>query len=181
MTLVRWASLSVSLVGVLILSDFDWRHLQLASSKYLFGNILVLLACASSSFYNVYCKELLRRFTPLEVLIYGYILAFVVSVPLVTWREHFSLLAIRDFRGSTWVALIVLSTFSWGLAMVLWMFLLTRLDVSQASVSIYLLPFLGVLISAVTLKEKITATTLVGGLVTLAGTILINAADPTAA
>jgi len=79
------------------------------------------------------------------------------------------------------VALIVLSTLSWGLAMVLWMFLLTRLDVSQASVSIYLLPFLGVLISAVTLKEKTTATTLVGGLVTLAGTILINAADPTAA
>ncbi len=38
--------------------------------------------------------------------------------------------------------------------MVLWMFLLKRLDVSQGSVSIYLLPFLGVLISAVTLKEK---------------------------
>ena len=180
MTLVRWASLSVSLVGVLILSGFDWRHLQLTSSKYLLGNILVLVACASSSFYNVYCKELLRRFTPLEVLIYGYILAFVVSVPLVAWGEHFSLVAIRDFRPSTWVALIVLSTLSWGLAMVLWMFLLKRLDVSQASASIYLLPFLGVLISAVTLKEKITASTLVGGLVTLAGTILINATDPTA-
>jgi drug/metabolite transporter (DMT)-like permease len=179
MTLVRWASLSVSLVGVLILSDFDWRHLQLASSKYLVGNILVLLACASSSFYNVYCKELLRRFTPLEVLIYGYVLAFVISVPLVSWVEHSSLLEIRGFRASTWLALIVLSALSWGLAMVLWMFLLKRLDVSQASVSIYLLPFLGVLISAATLKEKITTTMLVGGLVTLAGTILITATEPT--
>jgi drug/metabolite transporter (DMT)-like permease len=179
MTLVRWASLAVSLVGVLILSDFDWRHLQLASSKYLFGNILVLLACASSSFYNVYCKELLRRFTPVEVLVYGYVLAFVVSVPLVSWVEHFSLLEVRDFRASTWLALIVLSVLSWGLAMVLWMFLLKRLDVSQASVSIYLLPFLGVLISSATLKEKITTTMLVGGLVTLAGTILITATEPT--
>ncbi len=106
MSLVRWASLSVSLVGVLILSGFDWRHLQLANSKYLFGNVL-LLACASSSFYNVYCKELLRGFTPLEVLIYGYVLAFVASVPRVAWVEHFSLLAIRDFRASTWLALIV--------------------------------------------------------------------------
>jgi drug/metabolite transporter (DMT)-like permease len=181
MTLVRWVSLSVSLVGVLILSGFDWRHLQLASSKYLLGNVLVLLACASSSFYNVYCKELLRRFTPLEVLIYGYILAFVVSVPLMAWVEHFSVLAIRDFRASTWLALIVLSALSWGLAMVLWMFLLKRLDVSQASVSIYLLPFLGVLISAVTLKEQITTSMLVGGLVTLAGTILITATEPTSA
>ncbi|PYU93248.1 MAG: EamA family transporter, partial [Acidobacteria bacterium] len=51
--------------------------------------------------------------------------------------------------------------------MVLWMFLLKRLDVSQASISIYLLPFLGVLISAVTLKEKVTTTMAVGGLVTM--------------
>jgi drug/metabolite transporter (DMT)-like permease len=179
MSLARWASLFVSLVGVLILSDFDWHHLQLASSKYLLGNILVLVACASSSFYNVYCKELLRRFTPLEVLIYGYVLAFAVSVPLVSWVEHFSLPEIRNFHASTWLALIVLSALSWGLAMVLWMFLLKRLDVSQASVSIYLLPFLGVLISALTLKEKITTAMIVGGLVTLAGTILITATEPT--
>ena len=63
--------------------------------------------------------------------------------------------------------------------MVLWMFLLKRLDVSQASISIYLLPFLGVLISAVTLKEKVTTTMAVGGLVTMAGTILVTATEPT--
>ena len=68
---------------------------------------------------------------------------------------------------------------SWGLAMLLWMFLLRRLDVSQASVSIYLLPFLGVLISEVTLKEKITTTMITGGLVTLMGTILITTTEPT--
>jgi len=73
----------------------------------------------------------------------------------------------------------VLSALSWGLAMVLWMFLLKRLDVSQASISIYLLPFLGVLISAVTLKEKVTTTMAVGGLVTMAGTILVTATEPT--
>ena len=37
MTAVRWASLVVALAGVLILSDFDWRHLGLASGKYAFG------------------------------------------------------------------------------------------------------------------------------------------------
>ena len=62
--------------------------------------------------------------------------------------------------------------------MVLWMLLLKRLDVSQASVSIYLLPFLGVLISAITLQEKITSNMIVGGLVTLTGTVLITAVEP---
>jgi len=49
--------------------------------------------------------------------------------------------------------------------------------VSQASVSVYLLPFLGILISTLTLGEKITPTMIVGGLMTLAGTILITSTE----
>jgi drug/metabolite transporter (DMT)-like permease len=178
MTLVRWGSLFLALTGVLIMSNVDLRHASLANSKFLAGNFLVLTACASSSFYNVYCKELLRRFTPLEVLVTGYFLAVILSVPLMLRFEGFSFQAVGGYRANTWLAVIVLSVLSWGLAMVLWMFLLTRLDVSQASVSIYLLPFLGVLISAATLHERITAAMIVGGLVTLAGTILITTLEP---
>ena len=181
MTLVRWGSLFAALTGVLILSDFDWHHLQLGNSKYLFGNLLVLLACASSAFYNVSCKGLLRRFRPVEVLVYTYAVAFVVSLPILHWAEPLSLHGIRAYRPITWLALVVLSVFVWGLAMVLWLFLLKRLDVSQASVSVYLLPFLGVVISAVTLHERITPTMLIGGAITLAGTILITGLEPTAA
>lgn len=179
MTLVRWASLGMSLVGVLILSDVNWRHLELADSKFLFGNALVLVACACSAFYNVYCKGLLRRFTPLEVLVFGYLIALTVSLPLLVWIEPLSREAVGAYGLRVWIALGVLSVFSWGLAMVLWMFVLKRLDVSQASVSIYLLPFLGVLISALTLHEKITPAMIVGGLITLAGTILITSLEPT--
>jgi drug/metabolite transporter (DMT)-like permease len=178
MTLVRWASLFIALAGVLILSDVDWRHLQLTSGRFLLGNMLVLVACTASSFYNVFCKELLRRFTPLEVLIYGYLLAVVVSLPFLVWVEPISWAAVRSYKLSTWFAVLVLSVFSWGLAMVVWAILLKRLDVSQASVSIYLLPFFGVIISALALKEKITPTMIVGGLVTLAGTILITSLEP---
>lgn len=179
MTPVRWASLAVSLIGVLILSDLNWRHLALADSKFLFGNSLVLVACSCSAFYNVYCKGLLRRFAPLQVLVYGYLIALAVSLPLLVWVEPLSGVAVRGYGLRVWIALGVLSVFSWGLAMVLWMFVLKRLDVSQASVSIYLLPFLGVLISSLTLKEKITPAMIVGGLITLAGTILITTLEPT--
>ena len=178
MTLVRWGSLFLALAGVLIMSSVDLRHASLADSTFLAGNFLVLAACASSSFYNVYCKELLRRFTPLEVLVVGYFLAVIISLPLMLGVEGFSFRAIPGYRVNTWLAVIVLSVLSWGLAMVLWMFLLTRLDVSQASVSIYLLPFLGVLISAATLHERITPAMILGGVVTLAGTILITTLDP---
>jgi drug/metabolite transporter (DMT)-like permease len=181
MTWVRWGSLFLALMGVVMMSNVNWHELSLTHSEVLKGNLLVLTACASSSFYNVYCKELLNRFTPLEVLVVGYFLAVVVSLPLIIETEGFSFANLRSYQRSTWVALIVLSALSWGLAMVLWMFLLKRLDVSQASVSIYLLPFLGVLISAATLHEKITVPMIVGGLVTLTGTILITTLEPSSA
>jgi drug/metabolite transporter (DMT)-like permease len=181
MTRARWLSLFVSLCGVLILSDVDWRHLDLASGKYLLANVLVLLACMSSSFYNVYSKGLLRRFSPLEVLVFGYVIALVVSVPLLIWVEPLTVAQIMGYPASTWFSIMILSVFSWGIAMVLWMFLLTRLDVSQASVSVYLLPFLGVLISTLTLGEKITGAMILGGLMTLAGTILITASETSSA
>ena len=180
MTMVRWLSLFIALVGVLILSDFDWRHLQLTKNQYLMGNVLVLLACATSAFYNVYCKELLRRFSPLEVLVYGYLLAVVLCLPVSVWLEGFSPASIWNYHLATWVALLALAGLSWGMAMVLWMFLLKRLDVSQASVSVYLLPFLGVLVSAIVVHESITARMLVGGLVTLVGTVLVTTTEPSA-
>ncbi len=173
MTSTRWISLFVSLIGVFILSDFDWRHLELASNKFLLGNVLVLLSCACSSFYDVCSKELLRRFSPVEVLIFGYILAVLANVPLLYWLEPFSLQALRRYSSTTWIGLVLLGVFVWGFAMILWMFLLKRLDVSQASVSIYLLPFLGVIIAAVFLGERITGTMVVGGGITLAGTVMI--------
>ncbi len=173
MTMTRWVSLLVSLIGVLILSDFDWQHVELTSNRFLLGNALVLLSCVSSSFYNVCSKELLRRFSPLEVLIFGYLLAVLASIPLLCWLEPFSFEAVRHYSSTTWIGLLLLGVFVWGLAMILWMFLLKRLDVSQASVSVYLLPFLGVAIAAVFLGEKITGTMILGGGITLAGTVMI--------
>lgn len=177
MTLVRWGSLLLSLVGVLILSDLNWRHIELTDRKFLLGNVLVLLACAGSSFYNVYSKRLLERFTPLEVLIYSYILAALVSLLLLKWVEPFSFSAVLSYTKATWFSLIACSVLSYGIAMVLWMMLLKRLDVSQASVSIYLLPFFGVMIASLTLKEMITPAMILGGFIILIGTVIITTVE----
>ena len=177
MSTARWASLAISLIGVLILSDFDWRHLTLTSNRFLLGNSLVLLSCTCSSFYNVCSKELLRRFSPVEVLTIGYFLAVLVILPLLWSIEPLSLQALLRYSRATWLGLLLLGVFVWGLSMVLWMSLLKRLDVSLASISVYLLPFLGVLISAVFLGEKITGMMALGGGVTLAGTIFIVSMD----
>ena len=87
MTWIRWLSLAISLAGVLLLSRSDLRQQSLVRSEFLAGNVLVLLACASSSFYNVYSKDLLKRFSGLEILVYGYAMALVLSILLLIWSE----------------------------------------------------------------------------------------------
>ncbi len=177
MTALRWLSLAVSLGGVLMLSGGDLRQARLADARYLAGNALVLAACGSSAFYNTYSKQLLKRFAPVEVLVAGYLIAVAMSLPLMLTVERFRLADLARYGAAGWLSLAVLGLLSWGIAMVLWLRLLTRLDVSQASVSIYLLPFLGVLIAALTLGERVTLGTLLGGGITLAGTLLITVAD----
>jgi drug/metabolite transporter (DMT)-like permease len=61
--------------------------------------------------------------------------------------------------------------------MVLFFRVLDRLDVTQVSLSIYLLPFFGILLSALTLGERISGSIIAGGLLALAGTGLIILED----
>lgn len=174
---MRWGSLGISLVGAAVISMPDWRQQQLGKAHFLAGNVVILLACSSSSFYNVYCKALLKRFGDLEVLVYGYAVALLCSVPLLIWAEPLSFAGVAAYSRQTWTALLVLSVLSWGLAMALWMFVLRRIDVTQASLSIYLLPFFGVLISTAVLGENITPPMIAGGVITLLGTILATVGE----
>ncbi len=62
LTVLRVAALGMGLVGVLLMSVPDLRESSFLEMKYLGGNGLILVGCFGSSFYNTYCKGLMRRF-----------------------------------------------------------------------------------------------------------------------
>jgi drug/metabolite transporter (DMT)-like permease len=114
-----------------------------------------------------------------EILIYAYSLALAADAAMLVAFEPSSLAALFDHSLRTWMGLLLIGTVANGLAMALWLFLLTRMDVSQASVSVYLLPFFGVLQATVFLHEQITLPMVIGGVITLAGTILTVSTENT--
>ena len=73
----------------MLMSVPDLRESSFFDMKYVAGNGLILVGCFGSSFYNTYCKGLLRRFQEIEILIFSYITASVASVPLLIWVEPF--------------------------------------------------------------------------------------------
>ncbi|MGH2510998.1 MAG: DMT family transporter, partial [Ktedonobacteraceae bacterium] len=173
MTHLRWLSFGIAIAGTVLISKIGWNGDFLRGSL-LVANMVIFLSWIGSAFYNTYSKKLLGSFTELEVLIYGYVVACAscMFLAFVTGEHPFSHLSTYSF--STWGGILILGGLSWGLAMVLWMWVLKRLDVSQISVSIYLLPLFGVILSAFTLHEHLTTLQIGGGITILVATFLTS-------
>ncbi len=61
--------------------------------------------------------------------------------------------------------------------MVMWMWVLNRLDLGQISVSIYLLPFFGLLLSIFTIHEHLYLLQIIGGGIVVVSTVVLTAFD----
>jgi drug/metabolite transporter (DMT)-like permease len=175
-TVLRAGSLALGLIGTLMVSTSDLRHISL-SRDLLMGNCAILIATLGSAFYNVYSKNLLSRYSELEVLIFSYIIGILACALISATFETKPLFRVSSYSSATWIAIAFLGFLSWGIAMVLWMWVLNRLDVSQVSVSIYLLPFFGLILSIMAVHDHITVAQVLGGALTVAGTTTLTLFD----
>src|SRR6266851_1615876 len=177
LSLLRIISLGIGLVGVLLMSVPDLRESSFLDMKYIAGNGLILVGCFGSSFYNTYCKGLMRRFQEIEILIFSYITASVASVPLLIWAEPFHWSVFSAFDWKSWAAFAFLAVLMYGASMLFFFAALEHLDVTVASVPLYLVPIFGVLLAAVLLGERLGALALGGSGIVLVATILIMKYD----
>jgi drug/metabolite transporter (DMT)-like permease len=174
MTLVRWISFALALAGVLECSGIDWRELNLVSVRFLLGNLMIFLSVNGSAFYNVYSKKLLRRYSPLQVLLYSYYAVFALLCPITVYTEPQGFTNLPHYNKVVWLGLVMLALFQYFLSMVIFLNVLTRLDATQAAVSNYLIPFFGVVIAAIVLHERLTKFMVAGGILVLASTLLVT-------
>jgi drug/metabolite transporter (DMT)-like permease len=176
-TLLRIVALTIGLVGVVLMSISDWKQASFGQMRFLVGNFLILGGCLGSSFYNVYCKGLMKRFAEVEILIFSYITASLASLPLLIWVEPFSFRSFRQFDWQSWAAFAFLALFMYGASMLLFFRALQHLDVTTASASLYLVPVFGVLLAAVLLGERLSSLALIGSAIVLSATVLIMKYD----
>jgi drug/metabolite transporter (DMT)-like permease len=125
-----------------------------------------------SAFYNAFSKRLLRIFTPLEVLVYSFIVADVALFVVMLVREPLSWQQLSSLGFAVWLSLGMIALLCLTSAMILFFWVIKRIDLTRASLSIYLLPVFGVLISTLTLKEKIRWELIAGGMLVFLGAFL---------
>ena len=173
LTLIRVFSLLLGLVGTLLVSTSDLSHASF-SRRLLLGNFVILIAGLGSAFYNTYSKDLLSHYSELEVLVFSYAVGGGACAIISAGFETGPFCRIAGYSGRTWLAVAILGILSWGIAMVLWMWVLNRLEVGQVSTSIYLLPLFGLILSVLTVHDHITLPQILG---TVAGTATLTLFD----
>jgi drug/metabolite transporter (DMT)-like permease len=173
MTAIRIVSLVVGLAGVALMSSGDIRHASFFQSRFFFGNLMIFGGCAGSAFYNVYCKGLLQRFEEIEILIYSYITASIASIPLLIWVEPVPWHNFASLGTSGWLAFAFLALFMYGASMLLFFKALAHLDVTTASISMYLVPVFGVILAITMLGERLNLLEVIGAFIVLSATLLV--------
>jgi drug/metabolite transporter (DMT)-like permease len=173
LNLIRVSSLLLGLLGTLLVSTSDLAQASF-SRGLLFGNFIILIAGFGSAFYNTYSKDLLSRYSELEVLIFSYAVGAVACAIISATFESKPFYRVGGYSTSTWFAVAILGFLSWGIAMILWMWVLNRLEVGQISTSIYLLPLFGLVLSIITVHDRITLPQVFGGALTVAGTAVLT-------
>ncbi len=155
----RWSCVLFGLLGVLVvirgdhgLGDIDPR------------GVLILLAALSWSVYFALQKHHAHRYSPLTMACYmvwaGTLMLCVnlpglpVAVARAPWADN--------------VAMLLLGIFPSALAYLAWGYVLKHVEVSRASVAMYLVPPVAMGMAATLLGERIGVQVLLGGVIVLA-------------
>ncbi|GAA1976853.1 DMT family transporter [Microbacterium pumilum] len=131
---------------------------------------IVLAAMIVQGIYHPLQRPLLRTYTGLEVATYAMVAGTIMTIPFVPfgWDQ------LSSAGSGGWVAAIYLGLLPSALGFVLWAYAVARLPVAVSTSLLYLVPPIAVFISWVWLGEIPLPAELIGGLVVIAGVVVIS-------
>jgi drug/metabolite transporter (DMT)-like permease len=176
MNRIRWVSFIIAIIGVVLCSTGDIKHLDFGT-KYAIGNILIFLAIIGNSYYNTGCKKVAERYSEIEMVFYTYVAMVILLTPLVLYYENDVFERIPSFTGQTWTGMTLLTFFHNFLSMILFFKALKVLDAMQVALSNYLITFFGLPIAAIWLGETLNSPAIAGGILVLISTLIITVVD----
>lgn len=161
----RWGCVLLGLCGVLVvirgdqgLADLDPRGL------------LILVAALSWSVYFAVQRRYAHHYSPLTLacyMVWSGTLMLCVNLPGLP-------AAVARAPMSVNLAILVLGIFPSALAYLAWGYVLKHVEVSRASVAMYLVPPVAMVMAALLLGEHIALQVLLGGLMVLASVAAIG-------
>jgi drug/metabolite transporter (DMT)-like permease len=160
-----WIGIGLSFIGVAVISLEHKGGFQLSLSA-----LIVLAAALAQSIYTVSQKPYLKKYTPLQFTAYaiwaGTLFLLVFTPGLVRQMQTATL--------QSTLAVVYMGIFPGAIGYTCWSYVLSRLPASRAGSFLYLIPAVAILIAWLWLGEFPDLFALFGGLLILAGVVLVN-------
>jgi drug/metabolite transporter (DMT)-like permease len=176
-TWMRLASFVVAVAGVCLVSANDLGQSHLFRSEYVVGNLLVLICCAGSAFYNSYSRRALAHLSPAQVLVFSFLVADFELLLISLFWDARGWRQLAHLGPGVWWSLGLVAFFSLGASMLLYFAVIQHIEVMRASLSIYLLPVFGLIFSGTILGERLTAPQIAGSCLIFVSSFLIIMQD----
>lgn len=140
------------------------------SARFSTSALVVLAAAVVQGVYHTASKPLLSRYTGFEVACYAMWSGTLFLVPLVPAAWH----AASQASASALLSAAYLGAAPSALGFVTWGYAVARLPVARSTAALYLVPLVALAVAFVWLGEAPRPIELAGGLVGLAGVVLIR-------
>lgn len=130
----------------------------------------VLAAACGQAVYHLTIKPLLRRYTGLEVAAYAMWAGTALLLPLAPTTIR----AVPHAPLGATAAAVCLGLLPSAAGFLVWGYAVARLSVTTATAALYLVPAVALAVSYLWLGEHPHPTAVLGGLITIAGLLLLN-------
>ncbi|OGI03138.1 MAG: hypothetical protein A2Y25_08250 [Candidatus Melainabacteria bacterium GWF2_37_15] len=155
----------ISFIGILIVSGGEVFEFSFNSSI-----LLILLAAIIVSLFDIEQKQLMKKYTPLELTCY-----FIWSGTL--FLLVFSGTLIHDFMGidfNSFASAVYLGVFPSVIATLIWSKLILKYSITSLSCCCYITPFFAMLLAFLFLHQIPKSSVITGSIIVITGLLISN-------